>query len=119
MEQELCVMQRTRKPFNLPMMLTNLVVRDGKHVAHSLDFDLVCVADNDTEAWDNLCLAIKTYVEFGISKGWNDYIMFPAPQEFWDKITPDTPLQLRPPITIAGEVRKVVEAEVYEACTAA
>ena len=112
-------MKQTRKPFNLPMMLTNLVVRDGKHIAHSLDFDIVCVADSDQAAWDKLCLAIKTYVEFGLSKGWQDFIMFSAPQECWDRITPDTPLQLRPPITIAGEARKVVEAKFYEACSAA
>jgi hypothetical protein len=113
-------MQPSRKPFALPMMLTHLMVhRDGKHIAHSLDFDIVCVADNEDAAWDKLVMSIKTYVEFGISKGWKDSIIFPAPKEFWDKLTPETPMQLRPPITIAGEERKVVEAEVHEACAAA
>jgi hypothetical protein len=113
------VMHRIKKPFNLPMVLTNLMVHNGKHVAHSLDFDIVCVADNAEEAWQKLCLAIKTYVEFGISNGWQDSIIFPAPQEAWDKLTPDTPLQLRPPILIAGVERKVMEAEVSEDCAAA
>src|SRR5215471_18716431 len=111
-------MRRTRKPFNLPMMLTNLLVRNGKHVAHSLDFDIVCVGDNEKEASEKLYLAIKTYVEFGISKGWEDYIHFEAPQEYWDKLTPDVPLQLGPSITIAGVQRKVLEAEINEDCVA-
>ena len=112
-------MQRIKKPFNLPMMLTNVMKRDGKYVAHSLDFDIVCVADEEGEAWGKLRLAIKTYVEFGISNGWQDSIIFPAPQEFWDRLTPETPLQLGPPIVIAGIERKVVEAEVREDCVAA
>ncbi len=102
------------------MMLTHVMVHDdGKCVAHSLDFDIVCVAAGEHEAWERLRLAIKTYVEFGISNGWQDSIIFPAPQECWDQLTPDTPLQLGPPITIAGMERKVVEAEVRDDCIAA
>jgi hypothetical protein len=109
------MMQRIKKPFTLPMMLTHVMVHDaGKCVAHSLDFDIVCVAAEEQVAWEKLRLAIKTYVEFGISNGWQDSIVFPAPQEFWDKLTPETPLQLGPPITIAGMERKVVEAEVCD-----
>jgi hypothetical protein len=112
-------MQRIRKPFNLPMTLTNLMVHNGKHVAHSLDFDIVCAADNEKEAWDKLRLAIKTYVEYGLSNGWQDFIIFPAPKEMWDKLTPETPLQLGPPIVINGIERKMVEAEVSEDCLVA
>lgn len=112
-------MQRIKKPFNLPMTLTNLLLHDGKFVAHSLDFDIVCVADDEKEAWEKLRLAIKTYVEFGISSGWQDNIIFPAPQEYWDKLTPDTPVQLGPPIVINGVERKMMEAEVREDCMAA
>ena len=108
-----------RKPFDLPMVLTNLMTHNGRCVAHSLDFDIVCVADSENEAWEKLSLAIKTYVEFGISKQWQDFISFPAPQEFWDKLTPETPIQLRPSIMIAGEERRVMEAELYEDCPAA
>ena len=113
------MMHRIRKPFNLPMMLTHLMSHnDDKYVAHSLDFDIVCVADDAEQAWSKLSLAIKTYVEFGLSNAWQESIVFPAPQEFWDKLTPETPVQLRPPITIAGAERKVMEAEV-EDCVAA
>jgi len=112
-------MPRIKKPFALPMVLTNLMIHNGKHVAHSLDFDIVCVADDENEAWGKLSLAIKTYVEFGISNGWQDSIIFPAPQEYWDKLTPDTPLKIGPPIIIAGIERKVVEAEISEDCVAA
>jgi len=107
-------MQRIKKPFNLPMMLTHLMRHDGKYVAHSLDFDIVCVADEEKEATDKLRLAIKTYVEFGMSNGWEDSIVFPAPQEVWDMLTPETPLQLGPPLIIAGVERKVVEADISE-----
>ena len=99
------------------MMLTHLTSQNGKYVVHSLDFDIVSVADNEREAWEKHTLAIKTYVEFGISNGWQEYIIFPAPQELWDKITPDTPTQIRPPIMIAGVERKVIE--VHEAQRAA
>jgi hypothetical protein len=112
-------MRRNKKPFSLPMMLTHLMVHNGKHVAHSLDFDIVCVGDSEDEAWDKLSVAIKTYVEFGISNGWEDFIIFQAPQEVCDKLTPDVPLKLGPPITIAGMQRKVLEAEVCEDCVAA
>ena len=110
---------RMKQPFVLPMMLTNIMTHNGKCVAHSLDFDIVCVADEEKEAWEKLRLALKTYVEFGVSNGWQDSIIFPAPQEYWDKLTPETPLQLGPPILINGVERKMVEAEFREDCLAA
>jgi hypothetical protein len=69
-------MQQPSKPFNLPMMLTFLESKNGHHVVHSLDFDIVSVADTEHEAWEKARLAVKTYVEFGLSKGWYDYIAF-------------------------------------------
>ena len=107
-------MPRIKKPFNLPMMLTNLLTRNGKCVAHSLDFDIVCAGDTEDEASEKLRLAIKTYVEFGISNGWNDYIILSAPQHYWDKLTSDVPLKIGPPIIIEGIERKVLEAQVSE-----
>jgi hypothetical protein len=79
-------MQQPSNPFNLPMMLTFLESRNG-HLVHSLDFDIVSVATTEHEAWEKARLCGKGYVEFGLSKGWPDYIAFSAPQ---DKITPDT-----------------------------
>lgn len=108
-------MRRGKKSFNLPMMLTHLMtIHSGKCVAHSLDFDIVCVADKEEAAWEKLRLAVKTYVEFGISNGWQDFILFPAPQEEWDKLTPDLTLQLGLPLLIDGVERKVAEAELSE-----
>ena len=101
-------MQQTTKPFNLPMMLTFLESKNGNHVVHSLDFDIVSVADTEAEAWEKVRLSVKTYVEFGLSRGWSEHIMFPAPQEYWDKITPDTSTRIADPIMIANTEKKVI-----------
>jgi hypothetical protein len=101
-------MQQPNKPFNLPMMLTFLESKNGHHVVHSLDFDIVSVGDSETEAWDKARLAVKTYVEFGLSKSWTDHVTFPAPQEYWDRITPATRTRIVPPITIADSEKKVI-----------
>jgi len=109
-------MPQPSKGFNLPMMLTFLESKNGHHVVHSLDFDIVSVADSEHEAWDKARLAVKTYVEFGLSKGWPEHIMFSAPQEYWDKITPDTNTRIAEPIMIANVEKKVVA--VYESTDA-
>lgn len=101
-------MQQQTKPFNLPMMLTFLECQNGHHSVHSLDFDIVSVADTEDEAWEKARLAVKTYVEFGISNGWTEHIPFPAPQEYWDMITPDVSTRIVPPITIADSEKKVI-----------
>lgn len=101
-------MQAPDQSFALPMMLTFLESNNGKHVAHSLDFDIVAVGDNEDDAWGKLRLAVKTYVEYGLSNGWKDHIMFPAPQEFWDKITPDMVTRILEPITLGDAEKKVV-----------
>jgi hypothetical protein len=90
----------------------------SKFVAHSLDFDLVCVGENQQQASHSLNLAVKTYVEFGLSKGWNNEIHFPAPQEFWNMLTPDTPLKLGPTIYIDNRSMLVFQAEPSEAVAA-
>jgi hypothetical protein len=101
-------MQQQIKPFNLPMMLTFLESKNGHHVVHSLDFDIVSVGNTEHEAWDKARLAVKTYVEFGLSKGWSEHIAFSAPQEYWDKITPDVNSRIAEPIMIANVEKKVV-----------
>jgi hypothetical protein len=69
-------------------------------VAHALDFDLVCTANTSSEAENNLRLSVKTYIEYGLNNGWDEDIMFPAPKEFWDKISKDTPVRIGEPIQI-------------------
>src|ERR1039458_10689284 len=80
-----------RRPFRLPMTLTHLITQSSekRFVVHSLDFDLVEVGATREEAWDRLALAVKSYVEFGLSKAWDDYIIFPAPDEYKPQITKD------------------------------
>lgn len=89
-----------RAPFELPMTMTiSLCQECDKFVAHALDFDLVCVADSEAEATNKTRLAVKTYVEYGLSKGWTDEIMFPAPEEYWDKLK-DATISVAEPIQI-------------------
>lgn len=94
-------MSAVRRMFQLPMMATFSVRQEiGKWVAHALDFDIVCVAQSEETALENLRLAAKTYIEYGLSNGWREDIPFPAPTEFWDRISPETPVSLMPPILI-------------------
>jgi hypothetical protein len=101
-------MEHTEQPFSLPMMLTFLESKNGNHVVHSLDFDLVSVADTEDEAWAKLRIAVKTYVEFGLSNGWKEHIFSPAPPEFWNKITPELTTRIMEPITLGETEKKVV-----------
>jgi hypothetical protein len=101
-------MQQPDSNFDLPMVLTFLESSNGNHVAHSLDFDLVAVADSEEEAWMKLRIAVKTYVEFGLSNDWKEYIKFSAPQQFWDKITPDVPSRILEPIVLGAAHKKVL-----------
>jgi hypothetical protein len=92
------------------MTLTNLMSCNGACVAHSLDFDIVAVDATEEAAWNKLSLAVKTYVEFGLSQGWSEFIMHEAPQEFWDELTPSTPVKIMPPLEIADGERKAIVA---------
>ncbi len=101
-------MQQPERSFNLPMMLTVLESKNGHHAVHSLDFDIVSVADSEEQAWNKLRLAVKTYVEFGLSKGWKNHILFNAPQQCWDKITPELNSRILESITLGDTETKVI-----------
>lgn len=111
------------RKFQLPMTLTNLICprKDGKVVARSLDFHLASVGGNEEEATRKLRIQIKEYVEFGLSKGWEDYILFSAPDKYAKLLTPDTLVKYGPPIDIASDERPVitVHVPVHEAQLAA
>jgi len=110
-----------RRQFRLPMMLSHLVRRtaDNRFVAHSLDFDLVEVGATREEAWEKLSLAVKTYVEFGLSKGWDDFIIFPVPDEFKRRIHPHMEVELKTPIMIANVSQPVMALQDDEALAVA
>jgi hypothetical protein len=103
------------------MTLSHLVAKiaENRFVAHSLDFDLVEVGTTKEEAWKNLSLAVKAYVEFGLSKGWDDYIIFPAPDEFKRKLTKDITVEMMPPIEIANISQPVMALQEHEALAVA
>jgi hypothetical protein len=101
-----------RRAFRLPMTaaFTCHQRKDGKIVAHSLDFDLVSVADNEEEAFRKLRLAVKTYVEYGLSNNWADDIHFPAPSLFWDKFQRSKSVKTMDPIEVEDDRMLVVRA---------
>lgn len=104
------------KKFRLPTTITNLLQKsEHRCVAHNLDFDLVAVANNEQEAKERLSLCIKTYVEFGLSKGWDDNIYFPAPEEIRAELKrQDIRLEIAPPIEIASDFKPVIVARRHE-----
>jgi predicted RNase H-like HicB family nuclease len=83
---------------------------DGKFVAHSLDFDLVSVAGTEEEAFRKLRIAVKTYVEHGLSNNWADDIHFPAPTEYWDKFQYSKSMTTMDPIRVEDNRMMVVRA---------
>jgi len=74
-----------RHPFQLPTTVTIVFrkERDGKITAHALDFDIVATGDNREEADKKVCLAVRSYIEFGFLNGWAEDIRYAAPDEFW------------------------------------
>ncbi len=94
--------KQKRTAFQLPMTTTFLVYQrqDKKTVAHALDFDLVSVGETPNKAVNRLRAAVKLYIEFGLTKGWEEDIRFPAPPEYWARLTADTPVSLMEPIQI-------------------
>jgi len=102
-------MPQERRTFQLPMMATfSVSEREGKHIAHALDFDVVCVSDTEEKAIEKLRLSVKTYVEYGLSNGWADDIIFPAPSPYWELLSPETPIKLMAPIVIVDNRRLLV-----------
>lgn len=76
------------KIFALPMTTTFSLTEaeDGKFIAHSLDFDLVCVDTNRDVALAKLRFAVKRYIEVGIENGRESSLPFPAPDEYRLKV---------------------------------
>lgn len=97
------------------MQVTHLIQTNGHCVAHNLDFDIVVEEPTEQAAKDKLIIAVREYVEFGLSKGWEEYIYFPAPEKYWAELkNPDTKLEIGHPIEIASDVKPVVLARPHE-----
>src|SRR4051794_32605489 len=93
------------RQFRLPMTLSTTVTQKGQlWIAHSLDFDLVETGTSKSDAWENLMLAIKAYVEFGLGKGWDDFII----QTFPSEITAGMSVEFMPPLELASTTRGVI-----------
>jgi hypothetical protein len=110
-----------KRPFQLPMSTIFNIYEDVTekiHFAHALDFDLVCAASTAKEAEENLRLAVKTYIEYGLNNAWDEDISFPAPKEFWEKIKKDTPVSIGEPIQIECEKLLVFQTEADDSVAA-
>jgi hypothetical protein len=93
--------RKGRNPFRLPLSITFATCEreDKKWVSHSLDFDLVSVADTKAKALEKVRLSVKTYVEFGLMNNFAEDIIFPAPAEYWQRL--DTKVvEMLPPIEV-------------------
>jgi hypothetical protein len=89
------------RPFSLPMMAVFSVSSTAERtVAHALDFDLVAVAATKDEALRKLRLAVKHHVEYGLENSFDLDILFPAPEQCWSALTPDSNLSIGEPIEI-------------------
>jgi hypothetical protein len=92
-----------RRPFQLPVSLSFCSYRDpetGKFVFHAMDVDLVSVADTEQEAMRKIRLAVKNYIEFGLSNNWVEDIIYPAPKEYWDVLAEATEVGMMEPIQV-------------------
>jgi hypothetical protein len=101
------------RPFSLPtsVMVSFYKTKSGGYRAHALDFDLVCSSKDAAEAKRKIRLAIKTYIEYGLSKGWESYIIFPAPAECWQRLSPGTPVTVWEPIRVVVDPQGLREQD--------
>lgn len=104
----------TRKAFRVPMtaLFSSFRRPDGKCVAHSLDFDIVAVGEDEERALRKLSLAVKTYVEYGVSNNWVEDVLFPAPPEYWERFMAASSLRTTDPICIDDD-RNGIRCETY------
>jgi hypothetical protein len=94
------------RPFSLPKSVTISFckTKSGRYRAHALDFDLVCTGTDRDETKRRIRLAVKTYIEYGLSNGWRNYILFPAPDECWQRLSStETLIAIWDPIVIRDE----------------
>jgi len=88
---------------------------DGKFVAHALDFDLVSVSETAERAIEKLRLVVKTYIEYGLNNNWAQDIIFPAPDQYWEKLSLNTPAAIIAPIEIEDNRLFVFQAMLADA----
>lgn len=108
--------------FSLPFstMFTWRKASEDRFVAHALDFDLVCVAPTREQALERLSQTTKTYIEFGYSQGWTQFIKFPAPNEFWEAAwKASNKMEQLPPIEIDTKMIFPVAVQEDEAVSVA
>jgi hypothetical protein len=93
--------RKGQNPFRLPLSITFATCQreDKKWISHSLDFDLVSVADTKQEALAKVRLSVITYVEFGLMNNFASDIIFPAPDEYWERLDSKV-VEMLPPIEV-------------------
>jgi hypothetical protein len=103
--------------FRMPMTATFSIHnrQDGKSVAHALDFDLVAVGDTTEHAIEKLRTSVKIYIEYGLNNNWAEDIIFPAPDEFWERLSTESPVSIMPPIMIEDNRLFVFQAMTADA----
>ncbi len=100
-----------RKAFKIPMtgaFVSHRRESDGQTVVHALDFDLVAVDPDCETAFQKIRLAVKTYVEYGVSNNWVDDICFPAPVGYWEPFRKASSMNSMAPISIEDDRQMIV-----------
>jgi hypothetical protein len=70
--------------------------RDGKHVAHCLDFDLVCVGSSREQASQKLDNLVKAHIEYALDTGRVVNLTTQAPTHFWRQFFEGKSIDLEP-----------------------
>ena len=105
-------------PFSLPMMAVfSITTHPDRAVAHALDFDIVAVAPSKEEALAKIRAEIKVLVEFGLKRDLKNDIRFPAPEEFWAALTPESTLSIGEPIEINNQLIRTAYRTISDSST--
>ncbi len=73
-----------------------LYERDGQHVAHCLDLDVVSVGASIEEAGKKLDFLVKSHIEFALKEGREDALRVQAPTDFWRQFFDGRNIELEP-----------------------
>jgi len=90
-------------------MFVTVCKEDEGFAAHALDFDIVSVAASEEEAVTKMRVAVTHYIEYGLNNNLDAEILYPAPEEFWNKIPKDAPIKMMEPITVKDKRLLVVQ----------
>ncbi|MFZ0819508.1 MAG: hypothetical protein WAM91_05525 [Candidatus Acidiferrales bacterium] len=88
----------------LPVLHYLLSTSDGKHVAHCLDLDLICVGATREEAARKLDDLAKAQIELTLATGQLVNLTTRAPLNFWRQFIDGAPFDSGPALRISSRL---------------